>query len=286
MERFRKMKSIFFQQISGAFFKKNVIAGYLLGLFVVLRNAIHYSSFVGNHTVNLAEAYIVNFSTNGDAMLMIIGCIIAMADAPFINAGSFSLLHRVGRKIWYSAMWLYMLVLVAGYYLVMFLASVLVFFQKGYLENAWSQTMLRIVKGNADIMAEYSLAPPNSSIIAVSPYETLAHTMMWILLYTLCLSAILFVFNMKLNKNTAGTVAAGVVHILSMLMAFQWVGAFNLSKWSLFRNAVFPRYYDPDSVSVIFTYCYFLLVLNLIYMAGECLLPYTGFVLNTGGQNE
>lgn len=282
MEKFRKILRAFWQQMAAGFSRKNVAAGYLLGLTIILKNAIHYSSFVGKHTVNAVESYIVSFSNKGDVMLLIIGCVIVLSDAPFITAASFSMIHRVGRKCWYGAMWLYMEAHCLLYYLILFLASLIPFMFKGYAENAWSQTMLRVVKGNADIMADYSLAPPGSNVILLSPYKALIHTTAWVALYTLCLSAVLFVFNMTLNKSAAGTIAAGCVHIVSMMMCFEWFIGIDMSKWSLFRNAVFPVFYAPQSISVFFTYCYFAIVLYLVYIAGDHILPFTSFVLDVG----
>lgn len=285
MGNYRKIESALKGQVTAAYSRKNVIAGYILGVITVLKNAIHYSGYVGEHTVNFTEAYVINLSDKGTAMILIIGCIIAMSDAPFIHAGSFSLIHRVGRKQWYIAMWLYMMILCVFYYLSCILTSILPFIWKGYVENTWSQTMLRILKGQADVMQGYSLSPPCSNIFLLSPCETLVHSFLCIVLYTLCLSSVLLVFNMKLNKEAFGTIATGCVHILSMLMCFQWLGGIDLSKWSLFRNAVFPVFYAPQSVSLMFTYSYFIVVLYLMYIVGEHLLPHTNFVLNIGAHN-
>lgn len=286
MERFRKINRTFLQQLFWSFSKKNVIAGYLLGIFTIIKTSISYYSLVGNHTVNLAESYVLALSDKGTFMILLTGCIIVMADAPFLNASSFSLIHRVGRKLWYMAMWLYMIVSCGLYYLILFIVSLFPFLFNGYIENAWSQTMFTIAKGNAAIMADYGLVPPNSYIMALSPYETLFHAFLCSVLYVLCLSSVLLVFNMKTNKRMYGTVVAGGLHIISFILCFDWMGGLNLSKWSLFKNAIFSVFYAPKESSNSFTYCYFVLVLYFIYMVGECLLPHISFMLNSGGQDE
>ena len=126
METFNCVRRFFVRYIQNVYFKKNVIAGFILGLTVIIKNSLHYTQFVGAHTVNVVEPYIINFSNKGDAMIMILGCLIVMADAPFIDTDSFYLVHRVKRKQWYVGMWLYMTTMCIAYYLILFLTSSIV----------------------------------------------------------------------------------------------------------------------------------------------------------------
>lgn len=288
MERFRKIRSTFFQQLAAISSKKNVLAGFLLGIIIVLKQSVQYSHFVGKHTVNIAEPFLVTLTGQGDALLVMIGFIIVVADAPFINEGSFFLIHRIGRKAWYASMWIYITVMGILYQGVLFGASVLPFITKGYMENTWSQTfyLLAQVNGITKKMTIYHIGPQNSDMLGFSPYEALLHTFLCVVLYSVGLAAILFVFNMLLSKHTFGTIGVGLVHMLGMFLYSQPIFGRVLTKWSLFRNAFFPMGYHPDQSNLLFTYSYLALLVVVIYMVGVDLLPYTSFVLKAGKENE
>lgn len=279
METFKKINKMYLSELCSIPTKKNVLAGYLLGTAVMLKTAFAYSQLAGNHTVCLAEACVLHYADKGNALLMILGCVITMFDAPYINERSFFLLHRVGRKIWYKAMWAYIITGCSIYFVSLNLIGMLPFFQKGYLENAWSQTMQISVNSGIAFMSDVGLVPPTDNIMELMPFTALLHTLFGIILYSSCLVAILFVFNMKMNKSMAGTIATGAVYVLSLLFSTCLIGGRDLSKWSLYENALFAAFYTPQSRSLLFTYSYFILVLYLLYLVGEKILPHVSFVL-------
>lgn len=279
METFRKTKKMYISGLCSMPGRKNVLAGYLIGMIIMLKTAFMYSRFAGNHTVCLAESGILHYADKGNALLMILGCIITMFDAPYIDERSFFLLHRVGRKSWYRAMWAYIITGCSMYFLSLCLVGMLPFAWKGYIENAWSQTMEVSVKSGIAFMSEAGLVPPAECLMELTPFVALLHTLLGMILYSICLTAVLFIFNMRTNKYMAGTIAAGGVYVVSLLLSSSLIGGRNLSKWSLYDNALFAAFYNPQSRPLLFTYCYFILVLCLLYYAGERILPHVSFVL-------
>lgn len=279
MEIFRKTKIIYMSGICSMFTKKNVLAGYLLGAACMLNTAITYNRFAGNHTVCLAEAGILHYADKGKAMLMILGCVITMLDAPYIDERSFFLLHRTGRKPWYRGMWMYIITGCSMYFLILCLLGMLLFVRKGYLENAWSQMMQVSVRSGITFMNDVGLVPPAGSIMEFAPFTALLHTLLGIILYSSCLVAVLFIFNMKTNRAMTGTIVVGVVYVVSRLFSSCLILGLDLSKWSLYENALFAAFYSPQFRPLIFTYSYFILVLYLLYIVGERILPHVSFVL-------
>lgn len=133
MKRFERIRKIYTTSLYRMFTKKNVLAGYMLGAICMLKTSILYNQFAGSHTVCLAENSILHFADKGNAMLMILGCVLTMLDAPYIDERSFFLIHRVGRKAWYQGMWMYILTGCSLYYLIMCLIGMLPFAGNGYL---------------------------------------------------------------------------------------------------------------------------------------------------------
>ena len=108
MKTYKKILILFWHQLRTSFSRKRVIAGYLVGMI--------YYHFLGKHTANFAEAFIQHFATVGDVTVMLLGFILALSDAPFIQTDSFMMIHRSGRKHWYDAMWIYIIVQAVIYY--------------------------------------------------------------------------------------------------------------------------------------------------------------------------
>lgn len=279
MEKFKKTQRIYGASLYSMLTKKNVVAGYLFGAVCVLGTSITYSRVAGNHTVCLAEAGILHYADQGKALLMIIGCIITMFDAPYIDKRSFFLLHRTGRKPWYKGTWLYILTGCTMYFLFLCLLGMLPFVRKGYLENAWSQTMLVLASSGIGFSSEVKLVPPAGSVMDLTPYTALLHTMLGLILYSSCLVGILYVFNMRTNRTVTGTIAVGSVYVISKLLSSWLVFGRDLSKWSLTDNALFAACYNPQTRPLQFTYSLFILILFLLYMVGERILPHVSFVL-------
>lgn len=279
MDIFKKTKMIYKLSLCHMLTKKNVIAGYLLGAVCMLNTAITYNRVVDNHTVCLAEVGILHYADKGKAMIMILGCVITMIDAPYIDKRSFFLLHRTGRKPWYRGMWIYIIISCSMYFTGLCLLGMLPFVRNGYWENVWSQTMQVSVRSGIDFMNDVRLVPPVGSIMELAPFTALLHTLLGMILYSSCLVAVLFVFNMKTNNVMTGTILVGAIYVMSILLSSHLIFGLDLSKWSLYENALFSAFYSPQSRPLIFTYSYFIIVLYLLYIVGERILPYVSFIL-------
>lgn len=274
-------------QIKKHYLKKNCIVGLLLGGVISLKTSICYSSLVGSHTVNICEAFVLNFSRQGNALTILIGALIIFADAPFIDSGSFSVIHRIGRKKWYLTNWLYIMVLSLWYYIEILVISMIPFGFKGYLENRWSQSMLKIMKTYTKDMDRYEIFPPNITMEKVSPMQCTCFTIILVVLYTIFLVSIMYTLNMLIHKKSYGTILVAMIHALAVLMDSQGVLLpFYLERFSIFRNAFFTTGYDPNVSSVGFSITFFVLLIYIVFILGETLLPYTEFVLESGIDNE
>ena len=118
MRKFKMIFLLLWHQLQAAAYRKRCVAGYLLGIASVLITSMNYYRFLGTHSGNLWEAFIVHFGTLGNTSLIVFGFIIVMSDAPFIYSDSFLKIHRAGRKNWYDAMWSY--IVTQGFFLLFY----------------------------------------------------------------------------------------------------------------------------------------------------------------------
>lgn len=185
------------------------------------------------------------------------------------------------------ANWLYITSRSLIYYLELLVVSIIPFMIKGYPENKWSQTMLRIMKGYTRQMDRYGIFPPNMTLEKVPPLQSFCFTLLLCLLYTVFLVSIMFVLNMLVRRRAYGTIIAAAVHVVAVLMDAQGVLLPPvLERFSFFRNAIFPVGYDPQVSSVEFSFSLFLFWIYLLFIVGDHLLPYTEFILESAESDE
>ncbi|MGN0367634.1 MAG: hypothetical protein ACI4EK_02535 [Wujia sp.] len=265
----KKIICTYYSYIVSACKKKNVIAGFLLGTAFSLRTSVMYLRFAEGHTVQTTESFLMGLSSKGNAMLLIFGCMVALADAPFVDGNAFILLHRVGKKNWYAAVWLYMSSLCMMYYLLCFGVSCMPMLFNGYAENMWSQTFLRISKGTADLLTMYGLVAPDFAIVQMDPYMVLVCSLISIVMYTTCLCGVMFVFNVSTGKKATGGIAALCLHIISLYVGGNLIMGYNMTQWSLLRHGIFVSYGHLGIPDFHFSYVYMILAVYILFMLGE-----------------
>lgn len=266
-----------FWNIKSSITDKRVIAGYILGIFSILKESINFRIYTGNHTINVAECFLVSSRQTG---LYLFGAILILSDAPFVNSGSFMMIHRVKRKVWYNSSWIYMFLHMLIYYAVLLGVSIIPFATKAYPENKWSLTTLWMQGGMSEKMAEYNIAPVSKNIFEFTPLNALLIALTLLILYSMIYIALMFSLNLYLGKKMLGTFAAGALVIVTEFIHKEIETP---SKWiyklSLYRNYSFVGGYNPEKIMVSYSLCYLSLIVFLCYMIGEFILPRSEFIL-------
>lgn len=135
-----------------------------------------------------------------------------------------------------------------------------------------------------EAQGRWHLQPPGEALInGYTPYEALLHTLCLILLYTIVLAMILFIFNTCLNK-AAGSALAGAVHIVGYMMAFDSFG-FDYGRFSLFFNGMFLFVIDTG-ISLLSSYVLLLLILCILLFIGPGFMRRADFKYSVGGKND
>lgn len=271
MEGYKKAFAICKRKVKKELINRNTIVGYIGGVLLAFTQSLRYLKYIGAHTVHFSEGYIQSMSGTVSVTLIFCGCLLVFWDAPFIDAGSFMLIHRTGRKLWYRSMWLYVIIQSFLYYFVVTVASILPFISKGYLENKWSRTMMMITGNTTQRMSKYGIIAVNKDILLISPIAVMIYTFACMWLFGLLLCGMLFVFNVRMNRFASGTIAViGLYVISSAIDRLGLLGTSNfIRKFSLFRNGCFPSGYDHEISSAGFSICFFMFLIYLTYIIGE-----------------
>lgn len=282
MKTYRKILILFFRQLRTSFTRKRVTAGYLVGIISSLMAGVNYYRFLGNHTANFAEAFIQHLSTIGDVTVLMLGFVLAVSDAPFIQTDSFMMIHRSGRKHWYDAMWLYVIAQALLYYGCSFLMSVLCTIPKCYYQNIWSRALKNYANAST---SRYQINIPSDDMLArYSPYTALLHTFLLIVLYSVLLAGILYALNLYVS-TAIGTIVVAAVHLIGMIIKSVGIFLSGLLPWAFIINAVFQLQFQVD-LSLAHSYLYFLVCIWAVYLIGRIGVAHADFqLLERGGDD-
>lgn len=252
---------------------ESIICIVLSGI-TILKASVSYLLYSNGHTVNIFEGYVQAMSGEENLMIIIICAILLFADAPFINDNSFLIVYRLKRKKWYALNWIYMVVVTMLYMVYLIVLSLIPFIFKGYLDNRWSQSMLRIMNGYNEKMMHYNINPIDGIYRNMSPIGVTFYTAILCAGYILILVSVLYILNMIYTYKPLGTLVVGGIHLISTLINMLGILTPQLiQRFSLYRSAFFLLGYDANLSSGLFSILYFSLLIYIIYLVGLLLLP-------------
>ena len=283
MRKFKTMFLLLWSQLQTVAYRKRCVAGYLVGIASIAVTSVNYYHFLGTHTGNLWEAFIQHFGMYGNISLVVFGFIIVISDAPFIYSDSFLKIHRTGRKNWYDAMWLYIVIQAILYYFILALLSAVILIRKTYMNNIWSQA-IQSYAGASSFRNNLSIPSP-LLLSQYSPWSAMIHTFLLMVLYSVFLAGILFALNMY--SNTAfGTITVGVLHVITMLISSLDRFTF-LGPWLHFNNAILSNHLGDYGLTLAHSYIYFVVSIYIVYMLGKFVVVHTDFrMLGSSENNE
>lgn len=260
------------------FFDGNNIAALLLGLTVVIVRSVLYMKYSVGHTVNIFESYLINFSQPSYILFMIIPAMLLFIDAPFIDDYSFVSVYRMKRRKWFYSNYIYIFVKTFLFNLMLLLASMFPLIFTGYIENRWSQTFLRMMKGYTEKIEKYYLAVPNKDLEILTPFTTLIVTIILFSLYITFLSEIIFSINMVSKRKYLGTVVVGILYFFIRYIDKEGMMlSETINKYAIRRNAIFPTGYCPELSDYKFSILYMILLNYIVYIFASTLYPFADF---------
>ena len=143
----RRIKAVFrtcLEQWKGELLTPRTYMGYLVGISMVLIIAGNYMGYANGRNVQIFEPVIIALSDPSYSIFIMLGLLLTLLDAPFINARTPYLVTRGSRKSWYSGTLFYMYTQIVVYYTLIFAATVATGFSRMYLRNSWSVMAYRL----------------------------------------------------------------------------------------------------------------------------------------------
>ena len=194
---------------------KRVLLGYLVGISIMLKFAvgyIQYGKYIGE-PINVLEPFIIVGDCDRIIMLLTVGWLLIMSEAPFVNKISFYALYRTQRKLWNEAMVIYIFVQAILYYAVIAVVLMLLGGMNGYLANIWSVPFIDVLSSGSDSYL-YGVDFPSSDYADVqSVYMGFVHTFALQVLYAVIIGIFVYVISQMTNRM-AGPIAAFILHFL------------------------------------------------------------------------
>ena len=144
---------------------ERVLIGYLIGVMAALKAAYLYGEYASNHPIQIFEPWLMNFRSLADITIMLVGFILVVADAPFVDSRSLLTIYRTSRGNWYDGLCLYVLVQGIIYFALSLTASCI------YTDSSWLYS-----KSMEVAMKQLVLWPSDKAIITwhlVAPDKTL-----------------------------------------------------------------------------------------------------------------
>lgn len=285
MKSFRKIAYIFTGQFSGSLTNWRIWVGYMLGILVALKSAYLYQGYADGRVIQIFEPFLVNFMNGGNTTLMLIGFIVIIADAPFVNHRSTLMLYRSSRGQWFWGMNLYILVHGILYYAMALLSTMLYSMRSGYIQNIWSRSMSNLVRfPSKEALVRWNMPSPGEALVTeYSPLSALLYTFLLIWMYGFILAVVIFIFNTVFNK-AAGTAIAAAIHAVGYILRYDGISTLT-AQWSLYYNSSFLDHLKGDN-SLFFSVSYMLLIICALLFAGPTLMRHADFKYSSGEQNE
>ena len=133
------------------------------------------------------------------------------------------------------------------------------------------------------IITWHLVAPDKTLIEGVLPWESVFHTFLLMLLYSLVLGMLLYVLNAGINK-AIGTIAAAAVHVSDIILMNLNV-SYKIRRWSLPKNSSYLWHFEAK-LDLVFSYALFLLCYVCILFIGPIILKHADFRYSVGEEND
>ncbi len=273
MKNFKIVVHLLKGQIKSSFLRKRVLAGYLIGMVLSAVGAEYYNRFLGEHSANMWEAYVM--MPNWVSTMLFFGFLVVLSDAPFVHTDSFLVLYRAKRRNWYRAMWLYVVVQSFLYYAGTVLISIIVAIKRSYWQNVWSLALQKYA-GKDSVVSQIT-APDPELLERFSPTEAMLHTYLLFVLMSIVFGSILFALNLC-TYQAIGIVIVGVIYAVS---GVYWSGGLynRLFPWFYASNRLLENHVGEHALTMRHSYLFYLVSILVIYLIGTRIVKHADFQL-------
>ena len=259
MNKIRMIIKICLYELKIQIHSKRVVLGYLVGIVVVLKQAMAYILYANEvgMSVNVLESFIITGNNYNTIMFMVLGWLFIISEAPFVNNNSVFLIHRTDKKSWNQGMISYIVFQGLCYYALIALTCIVISIPIGYLANIWSNALVNLSSGAYEIYAVDVYFPHQSFMKEISVFGAFGVTWSLCFLYGISLAMILYVFNLFSNQIW-GVIMTFFFHFLNYEMMKE--GYMVMIKYSLLARSV-PLFLIGNDLGVTIGQSYGLFIL-------------------------
>lgn len=238
--------------------------GYILALIPLLP-VLTYLKYANHRPIQVCEAFIVFQGNYPLFFVSFIGLFVIVSEAPFLNARTETVIHRMSRTSWGSAMMLYLALQTILYTTWIAFICITVSIPKAYWGDIWSWTFLKSTQFMGESRSSYPFfIPPNSDLMnEYSPWQCFIFSFILISFYSYILSLLIFILNFKFSRIT-GIVTTVCLHLVSFAGAR---GGFHLPlRWTPGSMANVHLLVQGYSYGVTFGYALIFFILSLLIL--------------------
>lgn len=256
---------------------KRVLLGYLVGIVIMFKQSVGYLLYANEAglSVNVLEPFVITGNNYNTVMFLVLGWLLVISEAPFVNSNSTFLMYRTQRKIWNYAMILYIVVQGIFYYAITAVSSIVMSMPNGYFANIWSSAIVKISSGENTVNALDVYFPYPQFIKQETVFGAFIITWSLCLMYGIVLALVLYVFNLFTNQ-IVGAVAAFLFHFLGYELMKE--GYMVIIKYSLLARSV-PVLLIGNELDATLpqSYALFALLIGILIFISGIIVKYVDF---------
>ena len=171
-----------------------------------------------NEPINLLDGFLLFNTDIFSLAASSLGIIILVSDIPFTSQNETYILLRTTRVEWVAGKIIYLLCACTVYYLVAFLAGVIIIGGNSFLANFWSQPLyLLATDSSGTLQSQVGLSFPGYIMTAYQPFSAFILCFMYSIAYAFALSLVTFYLNLKLPSAT-GYFLSVMFHVVNYFM--------------------------------------------------------------------
>ena len=265
---------------------KRVWTGYLLGMAIIMKQSFGYLIYADSlqQPVNVLEAFIIAGNDYHTVMFFVLGWLLVISEAPFVNGNSLHLIYRTNKKNWNMAMILYLFCQAVIYYSLLAGCTMLFSAQNGFFCNIWSSPLIELTE-NVNKITEFNVYFPYRSFIKeISVFQAFLCTWILCFLYGLILGLFLYTFNL-FSDQIAGAVAVFLFHFLGYEIMKE--GFMIIIRYSLLARSI-PVLQIGEDLGVTFqgTLFVYAVIIFMLSALSKKIVKHTDFTEASRGEGE
>lgn len=234
MNKLRKTARLFLEQMRFEIHTVRMWLGIGIGLSMFIVQVRQFAEFVRlrGEPVNLLEFFLYGVVSPQSNMLIILGYLFLLSDAPFVNERTLQLVLKTSKKMWNSSCLLYIVLQAAFYYLAILFLSMIWGAGNGYFGESWSIPLAQAARQGTLMIFQFDVSFPYWTFMQEhSVLEACGLTFVGCILYASVLGCILYVGNLG-NGYSAGTWAAVFVHFSGYIARKEWHPQWSLQSYA------------------------------------------------------